>query len=531
MSATIACSGCLASHSVMSDQPALQVSDARRRLITISAMLATLMQTLDMTIANVALPHMQGTLSATQDQINWVLTSYIVVSAVLMPLTGFLSARFGRKQVFIAAVVFFTITSVLCGIAQSLSEIVLYRALQGAAGAAIVPLSQTIMLDINRAENHGRAMAMWGAGVMLGPILGPTLGGWLTEYYNWRWVFFINLPIGVLVVAGLSASIPRTTFNRAVRFDALGYVFLAVAISCAQLVLDRGETVDWYASGEIWLETLVAMLAFYLFVVQLLTAKNPFFPPRLFQNRNFMVSLLLAFIAGVVLLSTMALLPPMLQHLGGYSVLDTGLLLAPRGAGVMLAMLLAGRVLIGRADPRHIIFSGFVLIEISLWGMTEFTRQPQVSELIWTGVVQGLGIGFVFAPLATLTSATLDPSLRTDSSSLFNLLRSLGSSFGVSIGAAELTRNISINTAQLGEHLNEASASALAEAAARSGSSIDMQTGMALLQADVMQEAALIAYLNDFRLVFLVTLLALPLVFLFKRPVTPVSPSASVALD
>lgn len=499
----------------------LDVSPARRRLITVSAMLATIMQTLDMTIANVALPHMQGTLSATQDQVNWVLTSYIVVSAVLMPLTGFLAARFGRKQLFIAAIALFTFTSVLCGIAQSLNEIVVYRALQGAAGAVIVPLSQTIMLDINRQENHGRAMALWGSGVMLGPILGPTIGGWLTEYYNWRWVFLINLPIGVLVVAGLLASIPRTNANTKIRFDALGFFLLATAISCTQLVLDRGETLDWYASGEIWMETVIAALALYLFIVQLMTKKDPFLPPRLFTDRNFLVSMLLAFIAGLVLLSTMALLPPMLQHLGGYNVFDTGLLLAPRGVGVMLAMLLVGRVLLGRFDPRHIIFIGFVFIEISLWGMTQFTMQPQVFELVWTGVVQGVGIGFIFAPLSTLSSATLDPALRTDASSMFNLLRSLGSSFGVAVGAAELTRNISINTTQLGEHLNSGSARALAETMGGAGGALDTATATALLHAQVLQEAALISYLNDFRLVFITTLFALPMVFLYRKPPPP----------
>lgn len=497
----------------MSLPAALPVSPARHRLITASAMLATVMQTLDMTIANVALPHMQGALAATQDQVAWVLTSYIVVSAVLMPLTGFLAARFGRKQLFVASTVAFTVASLLCGLAQTLPEMVLFRMLQGAAGAAIIPLSQSLMLDINPQHQHGRAMALWGAGVTLGPILGPTLGGWLTEHYDWRWVFLINLPVGVLAVAGLTAGIPRTDADRARRFDATGFFLLAAAIAATQLVLDRGETLDWYDSREIWLETTVALLGLYLFVVHTLTARDPFLPPRLFRDRNFVVSLLLVFIAGVVILATMALLPPFLQHLGGYTALDTGLLLAPRGVGVMGAMILTGRFLLGRIDARWLMVAGFLCVEVSLWGMTQFSLHTPVRDLVWTGVLQGIGLGLVFAPIASLTTATMDPALRTEGTSLFSLLRNLGSSFGVSVVATQFTRSLAVNTAQLGEHLNPRVA-ALATGDLPPGTDPLLVT--ALLEQQVAAQAALIAYLNDFRLVFACTLLAIPLVFLYR---------------
>lgn len=506
---------------------ALPVSKARHRLITLSAMAATVMQTLDMTIANVALPHMQGSLNATQEQINWVLTSYIVVSVVVMPLTGFLAARFGRRNVFVVSVALFTLASVLCGIAQTLPEMVFYRALQGAAGATIMPLSQSLMLDINPREKQGSAMAVWGAGVMLGPILGPSLGGWLTEYYNWHWVFLINLPIGILAVAGLMASLPRSEPSTAVRFDALGFVLLAVAISCAQLVLDRGQTLDWYESTEIWIETILSAGAFYLFIVHMTTTDNPFLPRALFRDRNFLTSLGLAFAVGVMMLATMALMPPFLQQLGGYSALDTGLLLAPRGFGVAVAMVLASRTL-ANSDPRYVMLAGMLMIEFSLLGMTHFTMHVSMTDLLWTSIMQGMGIGLVFAPMTTLTTSTLDPALRTDASSLYSLVRNIASSFGVSIVVAELSRAITINSAQLGEHLNPDAYRALAGAVP-----VDPQLLTALVQSEIGKQAALIGYLNDFRLLAAVNLLAIPLVFLYQRPAATATaaPGAVVHAD
>lgn len=504
---------------------ALPVSAARRRLITLSVMLATVMQTLDMTIANVALPHMQGSLNATQEQVNWVLTSYIVVSVVVMPLTGFLAARFGRKQVFIVSVTLFTLASLLCGIAQTLPEMVLFRSLQGAAGATIMPLSQSLMLDINPRAKQGSAMAKWGAAVMLGPILGPTIGGYLTEYYSWHWVFLINLPIGILAVAGLLTSLPRTAPAAGVRFDATGFVLLAIAISCTQLVLDRGQTLDWFGSTEICIEAILAGGAFYLFVVHMVTTDHPFLPRALFRDRNYLTSLGMAFAVGVMTLSTMALMPPYLQHLGGYSVLDTGLLLAPRGFGVAVAMIFAS-VAGSRYDPRYMMLVGLACIEVSLLGMARFTLQAAIFDLMWTSILQGIGIGLVFAPMTTLTTATLDPALRTDATGLYNLARNLASSFGVSVVVAVLSRSITINSAQLGEHLNPETYRVLAGRLP-----VDGPLLTALLQSEVARQAALIGYLNDFRLLALTNLLAMPLVFLYRRPAGPLPAGPAAAAD
>ncbi|MFZ3042912.1 MAG: DHA2 family efflux MFS transporter permease subunit, partial [Thiobacillus sp.] len=342
---------------------AVQPESAKRIWVAMSVMLATIMQALDTTIANVALPHMQGTMGATQDQISWVLTSYIVAAAIFMPLTGFITARWGRKRVFMWSVVGFTLASMLCGAAQTLPEIVLFRLLQGIFGASLVPLSQAVLLDTYPPEQHGKAMAMWGVGVMVGPILGPTLGGWLTEYYNWRWVFYINLPFGVLAWLGLAAFVRETPIDRTRRFDLLGFALLSLGIGAMQMMLDRGQSLDWFANPEIVVEALLAGLALYLFVAHIFTHDHPFIEPGLFKDRNFSVGLVLIFIVGIILLATMALLPPFMQSLLGFPVIDVGYLLAPRGVGTMIAMMMVGKFS-GRVDVRYMIFFGLILTSL-----------------------------------------------------------------------------------------------------------------------------------------------------------------------
>ncbi|RUM56478.1 MAG: EmrB/QacA family drug resistance transporter, partial [Marinomonas sp.] len=329
----------------------------QRIMVTVSVMLATIMQALDTTIANVALPHMQGAMGATQDQISWVLTSYIVAAAICMPLTGFLSARFGRKRLFLWSVVGFTVTSVLCGMAQSLNQIILFRLLQGVFGASLVPLSQAILLDSYPKEKHGSAMAMWGVGVMVGPILGPFLGGLLTEYYSWRWVFYINVPFGILAWLGITSFVKETDLNRQRKFDFYGFLLLALGIGALQMMLDRGETLDWFSSLEVIIEAGLAVLCLYMFVVHINTHSSPFIETALFRDRNFSVGLVFIFIVGIILLATMALLPPFMQNLMGYQVVDVGMILAPRGFGTMAMMILVGK-LSGKVDPRLFIFVG-----------------------------------------------------------------------------------------------------------------------------------------------------------------------------
>jgi DHA2 family multidrug resistance protein len=495
---------------------------ARRGLVTLSIMLATVMQALDTTIANVALPHMQGSVSATQDQISWVLTSYIVAAAIMTPPTGFLADRLGRRRLFLVAIAGFTLASMLCGIAQTLSELVIYRLLQGVFGASLVPLSQAVLLDTYPREQHGSAMALWGVGVMVGPILGPTLGGWLTEYYSWRWVFYINLPFGILAFLGVAAFVSETA-RRERRFDLFGFALLSLAIGAFQLMLDRGEQQDWFSSAEIVAEGVVAGLALYLFVVHMLTAERPFLDPKLFADRNLVTGLLFIFIVGIVLLATMALLPPFLQNLMGYPVLTTGYVLAPRGIGTMVSMFLVGR-LMGRVDPRLLILTGLLLVAVSLWEMSGFSTMVPTGAIVRTGIVQGLGLGLIFVPLSTLTFATLPAHMRTDATGLFSLMRNLGSSIGISVVMFYLARQSQVHHATLAEGVTPTNpllrAPALPEAW-----SIDSPAGLMSLDAEIGRQAQTMGYLDDFRLMMLVVLAAVLLLPLLRRPATPRRPA------
>jgi DHA2 family multidrug resistance protein len=500
-----------------------------RGAITVCVMFATIMQALDMTIANVALPYMQGTLSATLDQINWVLTSYIIAAAIMTPPTGWLAARFGRKKVFLVTVAGFTVASVLCGMAASLEQMVIFRLLQGVFGAPLVPLSQAILLDIYPRERHGSAMAMWGVGVMLGPILGPTIGGWITEYYNWRWVFYINLPIGLLTAAGLAVFLPESRRNETLRFDWFGFATLSLALGAFQMVLDRGERLDWFDSVEIVIEASLAGLALYLFLVHTFTAKRPFIDPAMFRDRNFALGLTFIFMMGIILLATMALLTPYIQTLMNYPVLTAGLLLAPRGLGTMVTMMFAGRF-IDRVDPRYMLTAGLVIIAISLWEMTGFTPDISQWDIIRSGFVQGLGLGFVFVPLSTITFATLAPHHRTEGTALFSLLRNLGSSVGVAVVIFLLGRNTQIMHAALAENVTPFNDLFRAPSVA-SIWNLSTELGRMAVNTELTRQATVIAYVNDFKLMMLMIVVTLPLVLLLRRPSRGPAPTSAAALD
>jgi DHA2 family multidrug resistance protein len=507
--------------------PAAAPESAHRGFITASVMLATIMQALDTTIANVALPHMQGTMGATQDQISWVLTSYIVAAAIFMPLTGFLTARLGRKRVFMWAVVGFTLASMLCGAAQSLPEIVLFRLLQGVFGASLVPLSQAVLLDTYPREQHGSAMAMWGVGVMIGPILGPSLGGWLTEYYNWRWVFYINLPLGLLAWFGMAAFLHETPIDRARRFDLLGFGLLSLSIGALQMMLDRGESLDWFANPEVVIEAMLAGLAFYLFVAHIFTHEHPFIEPALFKDRNFSVGLLFIFIVGVILFATMALLPPFMQNLMGYPVIDVGFLLAPRGVGTMIAMMAVGK-LSGKVDVRHMIFLGLMLTSLAMWEMTLFNTDIDGWDIVRTGITQGLGMGFIFVPLSTIAFATLAPRYRNEGTALFSLMRNIGSSIGISVVITYLSRNTQANHAAFADYINPFNL-ALRQAVEAGAYNLTTPEGLAAINGEVTRQAATLAYLQDFRLMMWIALAAIPLIVLLRAPVKQAAASGTHA--
>jgi MFS transporter, DHA2 family, multidrug resistance protein len=489
-----------------------EIDGARRALITISIMLASVMQSLDTTIANVALPRIQGSVSATQDQMAWVLTSYIVAAAIMTPLSGWLAGQIGRKRVFLYSVAGFTVASMLCGLAHSLPQIVLARLLQGLCGAALVPLSQAVLLDINPPERHARAMAVWVMGVTLGPIIGPALGGWLTENYNWRWVFYINVPFGIFAFLGILSFLSEAA-NRKSRFDFFGFTALSVGIAAFQIMLDRGQLKDWFSSTEIRIEATVAAVAFYLFVIHMLTTtQQRFVSPALFKDRNFLTGNVFIFIVGVVLFATLALLPPLLQNLLNYPVVTTGLVTAPRGLGTLIAMFLVGRIM-GKVDTRLIIGAGFALTSMSLWQMTGFDLQMNTGMVVWSGLAQGLGIGFVFVPLAAATFATLAPALRDEGTAIFSLTRNIGSSVGISVVETLLTRNTQIMHATLGGHVSRYSSVLRTQLP---GGSPTLHT-LAGLNTTVTEQAAMIAYNSDFQLMMLLSLAAIPLLFLMQK--------------
>src|SRR5471030_1076262 len=485
-------------------------------IVLAASMAGTLMQALDSTIANVALPYMQGSLSASRDQITWVLTSYIIAAAIMTAPVGWLAARFGKKNLFITSIAGFTIASMLCGAAQNLEQMVLFRIIQGVFGAALGPLSQTVMLDMYPPAKRGNVMAIWGMGVMLGPILGPTLGGVLTDAYGWRWVFYINVPFGLAACAALWIFFKDTAKDRSLKFDWFGFGALSVGLAALQLLLDRGTTKDWFSSSEIVIEAIVAGIGLYLFVVHMLTAKKPFIPVILFKDRNFISGLVLMFVMGLVLLASSALISPYLQNLSGRSVTQTGFLMVSRGFGVMFAMMFAGRLTM-KMDPRVIMTAGAALMIWSLWAMTAWTPGVSVAAVSWVTFVQGAGMGLVFVPMNMVAFATLSPQLRTDGAGLSNLMRNIGSAIGVSLTSTILANSIQTIHAQLASH-----ASPFNRALGVNGPSLMMSPqipfGLANLNSLIEYRAQVQAYANDFLFMFLVSLPVFVVIWLMKRP-------------
>jgi DHA2 family multidrug resistance protein len=418
----------------------------------------------------------------------------------------------GLRELFIASVTGFVIASMLCGMATSLVEMVAFRTLQGICGAALVPLSQTVLLNINSREEHGKAMAIWGAGIMVGPIIGPTLGGWLTETFNWRWVFFVNLPVGLLALAGLIVFLPRSP-RRQRSFDFFGFAMLSIAIGALQLLLDRGEQVGWFDSPEIWIYLGLAVSGLWAFVIHITGREHAFIDPAIFRDFNLVMALVMIFMVGMILLAGLALLPPMLQHVMGYPVITTGMVMAPRGVGTMISMIVVGR-LVGKVDARLLILSGLALTAISLWQMTQFSILMDARPIIVSGVVQGLGLGLVFVPLTTLAFATLEPKFRADAAALFSLVRNIGSSIGISIVMTELAHNIIQSRSDLVSHLTPYNPNL--DALGSTG--LDPSTALAVLNAQVQAQAAFIAYIDDFKLMMWVTLAVVPLLAFMRKP-------------
>ena len=500
----------------------------RRILVTIAVMLAVLIQVLDTTIANVALPHMQASLGATQDSINWVLTSYIVASAIAIPIAGWLADRVGRKRLMVVAVISFTFASFLCAIAQSLGQMVTFRAIQGVSGAFLVPLAQATLFDIYPREKHGQAMAMFGGGIMIGPILGPLLGGWLTDSLDWRWVFLVNIPVGSVAAVLLLRTMPSVPLTRR-KFDLFGFALIGTGLGALQLMLDRGQQLDWFQSPEILIELGLTVAAFWMFIIHTMTGREPLFERHMFANRNFATGLFFMFVTGILLLAGLALLPPLLQRLYGYSVLQSGQLTMPRGIGTLITMVTVGK-LSQKIDTRLLVAIGMTLMGTSLYMMTGFALVQGARPVVLSGVVQGLGLGILFVTIQSLAFATLEPKLRTAAASLLNLSRNIGGSVGISIVTAALTRNLQIAHADIGAHVTDGNAP-MALGAITQQLGLPAQAGLALIDAEVNRQAAFIAYLDDFKLMMWVTFAAIPLVLLLKPPKLGAGGGAPVVMD
>lgn len=484
-------------------------------LLVIGIMTASLLQVLDITIANVAIPHMQSSLGASPDSVSWVLTSYIIASAVAMPITGWLADKIGSRRLFLISVTLFVLASMLCGMAQNLEEMVLFRALQGVGGAFIAPLSQSSLLDITRPSKQPQIIALWGMGVMIGPILGPVLGGWLTEVANWRWVFFVNVPVGIVCISLLLAQLPSRPIVRR-KFDLFGFSMLALALASLQLLLDRGNVVDWFKSPESWVYVILCISGAWVVVIHLATARNPLFDRRLFLDLNFSIALVFMVVVGVVMFATMALLPPMLQGLFSYDVIDTGLVLMPRGVGVLVSMQISGLLMRKGADARWLVAAGFLIGAWSLDQMAHWSLDVDRFHFLWTGLVQGIGIGLVFIPLNATAFATLPPQLRTDGASLLNLSRSVGSSMGISVVTTLLARNLQRNHEELASYITP-SLSNMFDLATLDRFQSFGEVALTLANAEVTRQAAMIAYLNNFEMMKWLSLAAVPLVLLMRR--------------
>ena len=489
--------------------------------------MATIMQVLDITIANVSLPYMQGSLSATLDQVSWVLTSYVVAAAVMTAPVGWLATRFGIKKLLITCVTGFTVASMLCGIAQNIEEIVLFRVLQGMFGAALVPLSQSVMLEIYPPERRGWAMSLWGMGVMIGPIMGPILGGWLTEYYSWRWVFFINLPFGIATALGLLAFMDETEGNRRLPFDWFGFAALSIAIGALQLMLDRGEQLGWFDSKEIVVTAIVSAAAFYFFIAHSLTT------PALHLLRD---------LPRPQLRRRPGLHVRVRRAAGGDDGADGALAAGRHGLSDHRRRPAArharhrhghghagGRPADARLDARLMFAFGLACCTVSLYYSIDFAPDTAMRTIVWISMLQGFGLGFMFVPLNTMALSSVPPPLRTQGTAMWTLIRNLGSSIGVSVVIANLTNKTIMMHARLAESVTPFNQALADPAAAMLDPSTE--TGRALLENLITQQATIIAYANDFKLMMLMTLLAFPLILLIRVQGPGLRPAPAAAVD
>jgi len=496
-------------------------------IVAVAVMFATFMEVLDTTVVNVSLPHIAGSLSVSVDEAAWALTSYLVANAIILPMTGWLANFFGRKRMLLGAVFGFTAASFLCGLAPNLSMLILFRVIQGATGGALQPLSQAVMLEAFPPQDRGKAMAFWGLGIVVAPMLGPVIGGWLTDNYSWRWVFYINLPVGLASVLMTRWFIFDPPYirrsNRGIDYWGIG--FLALAVAALQIVLDKGQEDDWFSSHLITILAVIACLGIAAFIIRELRARDPVVQLRVFKDRTYAAGVFLMTIVGFVLYGSLLLVPIFLQTLLGYPALNAGIAMAPRGLGSFLMMPVVGTVL-GRFDPRKVLAVGLVGASWSLYSLSRLNLEAGYWDIFWPQFIQGAALALLFVPL---TTATMDPIPKEEmgnATSMFNLMRNLGGSFGIAAATTYLFRRQQYHTNQLGAHVTAFSPAAY-------NMSRGLQSNMIAHGSDpvtavrqayvatwglVERQASMLSFVDTFLAMALVFLLVLPMLFIMKRP-------------
>ncbi|PYS93643.1 MAG: EmrB/QacA family drug resistance transporter [Acidobacteria bacterium] len=490
-------------------------------------MLATFMEVLDTSVANVALPHIAGNLSATPEEATWVLTSYLVSNAIILPATNWLSRYFGRKRFLIVCIIIFTLSSALCGAAASLGMLIVARILQGAGGGALQPIAQAVLMESFPPEKRGSAMAVFGMGIVVAPIIGPTLGGWITDNYTWRWIFYINVPIGIIAVLMANTFIedpPYIKDQKPGRIDYIGFGLMAVGLATLQLVLDKGQEEDWFHSSLITLAVVFAVATIIAFIIWELRAKEPIVNLRILTNRNFAVGTMLMTIMGIVLYGTIALLPLFLQTMLGYPAVQSGMAVSPRGIGSIISMIIIGR-LVGRIDSRYLIMFGFSVLAFSTYLFSDINLQISMGSIVWPSIISGLAMGFVFVPLTTAAMGTLANEQMGNASGVFNLMRNTGGSIGIAAMTTLLARGAQVHQAALASHLNpynpmvqQRMQQMQGAMATQSGSAVTAtQQAMGMMYGMLTKQAMVLSYIDNFRLLAFLCVLCIPATLLFKR--------------
>ncbi len=481
----------------------------RRALVLGTCTAVTFLYAMTVTIANVSLPQMQGALSATQDQITWVLTANLAATAVATPLAGWLVSRFGERLTCLGCVTGFGVSSLACGLAGSLEELVLFRALQGAFGAPLVPVSQAIILDTYPKRRHGVAIAVFGMGSVLGPIVGPVAGGYLSETFDWRWVFYMIVPFSALALAGTWAFIRDRAAGGRVRLDWLGFLLLSAMLVSLQLMLDRGERTDWFDSIEIAVYAALAVAALYAFVVHTLTAEHPFLRPALLRDRNFTIGIVLVFVFGMLNFTPMSLVPPLLQGVSGYPDSVIGFVLGARGIGTLAGFFVM--IYASRFDPRLLIAAGFLLQALAGWQLLQLDATPSAAGVFWPMAVQGFGVGVLWVPITMVTFATLGTGAVAEGSAVYHMVRNVGSSIHISLSTTLAVRMTRTNYAEIAPTVSPYNES-LSMPWVTGGWDVASPAGLAAIGREISRQAAMIGYLDAFVFFIATALAVLPLV-------------------